>query len=75
MMRSRVRVDGTHIISTAQHAIPKVIGHIEPCLAQLTILSKVDKTYSEVSCAYNDNNPHSPAPLRGVSSESWFEPC
>ena len=36
----------TYIISTAQHARPKVMGHIEPCRAQLTTLSRVDRTYS-----------------------------
>lgn len=37
----------TCIISTAQQAKPKVIGHIEPWRAQLTILSRVERTYSE----------------------------
>jgi hypothetical protein len=41
-----VRHSRTHIISTAQHARPNVIGHIEPCRAQLTTLSRVDRTYS-----------------------------
>jgi len=36
------------------------MGHIEPWRAQLTILSMVPSAYS--------------TPLRGVSSESWFEP-
>lgn len=34
------------IISTAQHAKPNVIGHIEPWRPQLAILSNVDRTYS-----------------------------
>jgi len=48
------------IISTAQHANPKVIGHIEPCRAQFATLSKVDNTYSAL--------------FWGVSRLSWFEP-
>lgn len=36
------------------------MGHMEPCLAQLTILSMVPSAYS--------------TPFLGVSSESWFEP-
>lgn len=49
------------IISTAQHAKPNVIGHIEPCRAQLTILSIVDKTYSAL--------------FLGVSRLNWLLPC
>lgn len=36
------------------------MGHMEPCLAQLTILSAVDRAYS--------------TPFLGCSSEAWFEP-
>lgn len=35
------------------------MGHIEPCLAQLTILSAVANAYS--------------TPFLGCSSEAWFE--
>lgn len=34
------------IISTAQQARPKVMGQIEPALAQLTTVSNLDTTYS-----------------------------
>lgn len=76
------------IISTAQHANPKVMGHIEPCLAQLTILSNVDSTYSARQSVHRGPKLHAqmgtknreggcdvPAPFFGVSRESWLDPC
>jgi len=48
------------IISTAQHAKPKVIGHIDPCRAQLTTLSIVERTYSAL--------------FLGVSRDNWLLP-
>lgn len=70
------------IISTAQQARPKVIGHIDPCRAQLTTLSSVDRTYSTYDQLKSTPRPNSgasrydlPAPLRGVSRLSWLDPC
>ena len=65
------------IISTAQHARPKVMGHIDPCLAQLTILSRVVRTYSashQRKLKFEDQKASSPAPLRGVSRLIWLDP-
>jgi len=64
--------DCAHIISTAQQAKPNVIGHIEPCLAQLTTLSIVERTYSEKQSPVSSITGHpaqqsSPAPFFGVS--------
>ena len=39
---------------------PNVMGHIDPCRAQLAILSSVESTYSAL--------------FAGVSKLSWFEP-
>ena len=39
---------------------PNVMGHMEPCRAQLAILSNVESTYSAL--------------FEGVSKLSWFEP-
>lgn len=43
-----------------KEAAKLTIGHIEPCLAQLTILSIVPKAYS--------------TPFLGVSKDNWLEP-
>lgn len=37
---------GMRVWSTEAKDIPKVIGHIDPCLAQFTILSIEERTYS-----------------------------
>jgi hypothetical protein len=69
------------IISTAQQASPKVIGHMEPCLAQLTTLSAVAACISgyvkdEVSRSQKEVYIHSTysIPFLGVSKLSWLLP-
>ena len=41
-----MQVSGVHPCADASRNSPKVIGHIDPCRAQFTILSNDDKTYS-----------------------------
>lgn len=58
---------------------PKVIGHMEPCLAQLVTLSSVDKTYSSteeiLSCmSTTGKKQRSPARFCGCSRLNWFDP-
>ena len=65
-----VRRNGGDIVEGSQHFwvngenerryAPNVMGHMDPCRAQLAILSNVESTYSAL--------------FEGVSKLSWFEP-